>query len=165
MQLQLRQISKVVYEAMRAYDATVALPDYGPWEACGQARRDEVQNKVDAMLRGMPHAPASIRPTDQIKAKILSGIVGAFVLVYNPPIVVQPPAPPVPAIPPIPVEKFENPDAAGAAETLRAQVAAMAVLQSEPGDPAAENNALSDAPATISEALAQADANIAEANK
>lgn len=116
MDLHSRQIAKVVYEATRAYNGTIGQADQPSWEATTQLDRDQFINKVDALLRGQPYAPASIRPSDQVKAKLLAGIVGAFVLVYNPPpppqAVVVPPAPPVPAIP---VEKFEDPDTAAQA--------------------------------------------------
>ncbi len=109
--IQPKQISKVVYEAIRAYGVTIGEAEKKSWEATIQADRDDVLNKVDALLAGTPQAPASIRPSDQVKAKLLSSIVGAFVQVYNPPVqqvttFVQPESP----VQPIPVEVFANPD-------------------------------------------------------
>ena len=50
------------------------------WEGALQSDRDDMLNRVDAFLRGQPYPPASIRPSDQCKARILAGIIGAFVL-------------------------------------------------------------------------------------
>lgn len=139
MDLHPRQIAKVVYEAIRAYDGTLGQSDRPHWEAALQSDRDDMLNRVDAFLRGAPYPPASIRPSDQCKARILAGIIGAFVLAYNPPIAApQPPVAVVPPPPPIPVEKFEDPDV--------------------------NHNSIPH-PNTVAEAMAQADANISAANE
>ena len=152
MDLQPRQIAKVVYEAIRAYDGTLGQSDRPHWEGALQSDRDDMLNRVDAFLRGQPYPPASIRPSDQCKARILAGIIGAFVLAYNPPIAApQPPVAVVPPPPPIPVEKFEDPDASVSifSEETKAEVAAIHAEDRQ----------------TVPEAMAQADANIAAANE
>jgi hypothetical protein len=141
-----KQIAKVAFEAIRAYGGTVGEADRKHWEGATQAERDEITAKVEALLRGEPHGPTTIRPSDQVKQKLLSGIVGAFVQVFNPAPVVYAPAPPPAVVPEIPVEVFPNPDFNPAALP--------------PSDPA---TIVGDLP-SIDEALAQADANIAAAD-
>ena len=111
MDLYPRQIAKVTYEAIRSYRITVGQAEGLSWEATRQAYRDEMMLKVEALLRGQPHAPRSIRPSDQVEAKLLAGIVGAFVQVYNPAPVQYAPAPEPEKIIPIPAEVFPHPDA------------------------------------------------------
>jgi hypothetical protein len=147
--LQPRQIGKVVYEAIRAYEGTIGQADKPTWERAKQEDRDAVLIKVDALLRGQPHGPVSIRPSDQMRQRLLTGIVASFIQVYAPtPVYVAPPPPP-PEAPAIPVEVFADPDVVAGD--------GVAVPVTVPDGPLA--------PATISDALAQADANIAEASR
>lgn len=187
-----RQISKVVYEAIRAYGVTVGEPEKKSWEQASQADRDEIMVKVDALLRGEPHAPGSIRPSEQVKAKLLSGIVGAFVQVFNPP-----PAPFIAPVPPvvapvIPVEIFPDPDVVpltglvGGVQynddgSVRAEKSIGAKIHDALfGEPVIETKHYADGSSatgvaplpdhspsgspTVESAMAQADAHIAEAN-
>ncbi len=161
-QLQPRQIGKVVYEAIRAYDGTIGGTDRKSWEATTQMDRDEILTKVDALLRGVPHAPGSIRPSDQMKAMLLASIVGTFVRVYNPPVVYSEPAPAEIPPPPIPVEVFVNPDSVTAEDVAMAKKVNGPVVM--PDGSSVNTDGSVTPPQTITEALAQADANIAKEN-
>ncbi len=164
MSLQPRQIAKVVYEALRAYSGTIGAPDTKHWEGATQAERDEILNRVDATLRGVPYQ-TGIAPSDQIKGRLLTSIVGVFVGVYNPPVHYSAPsAKPIEPLP-IPVEVFANPDVpvepsvAVPGSEVTANAAEITRANAEDGEtPVAVE------PTPLAEALAQADANIAKEN-
>ena len=145
--IHIKQISKVVYEAIRAYNGTIGEPDQKSWEGATQAERDSILNKVEAILNGQPHGPTGIRPSEQIRAKLVTGITGIFYLQANPPVVYAPPTEATPPTPEIPVEVFPNPDVEDGNRLIPV---------SEAFDPSQVQ--------TLKDAMAQADAHIAAAD-
>ncbi len=160
-QIHPRQIAKVAYEAVRHYGETIS-ENAPSWESAKEEDRDAAILKVENILNGVPATGATIRPSDQVKAEIFNGVVGAFYKVHTPvrAVGIAPAPEPVPV--PIPVEVFPNPDeeAAAPVEYALADGSTAPPTQGEPGsaewaEPATEPQT-SD-PQTVHEALAIAD--------